>query len=66
MAITAAIIKMKQLETSIYTPAMLGLIYPKLQMHNYLLPSYRQNQKFIFSKDLIPKFFLAYVGYVFY
>ena len=63
MAVTMALLKLHQEDESVPIPAMTTLIYPVLQMANYQLPSYQQNQPFIFYPSLIPKFWLSYIGY---
>ena len=63
MAVTMEIIRLREKDDSIPMPAMVTLIYPTLQMANYQLPSYQQNQPFMFYPSLIPKFFLSYIGY---
>uniref|UniRef100_H2XLT4 Alpha/beta hydrolase fold-3 domain-containing protein n=1 Tax=Ciona intestinalis TaxID=7719 RepID=H2XLT4_CIOIN len=62
MAVYIGLIEMQASDPTVELPAMQALIYPILQMINYLTPSHVQNQKFMFSADLIPKFWLAYIG----
>ena len=64
MAVSMELLKIKEKDDSIFQPAMTTLIYPVLQMANYLLPSRQQNAQFMFYNGLVPKFWLAYIGYV--
>ncbi|CAK8691511.1 unnamed protein product [Clavelina lepadiformis] len=63
MSITVSLIEMNKEDPTLPLPAMTTLIYPVLQMINFRLPSYQQNLQFMFSKSLIPKFWLTYIGY---
>nr|XP_002125860.1 arylacetamide deacetylase isoform X3 [Ciona intestinalis] len=62
MAVYIGLIEMQASDPTVELPAMQTLLYPILQTLNFMTPSYEQSREFMFNNNLLPKFWLAYIG----